>query len=250
MSSHTRLVQSGLVLGVRVRSFTPVTTNKICANSVACAKRMPLTYASMLLCTAAISGVPFLSGFYSKDAILGFAADTWSQGAGPAAYLPLALLALAAPLTALYMFRMFLLTFSGEARSEHAAQAKEVPLPMSVPLILLGLGAVFGSLLWIAHPHPSESGHSTATLLAGVSLVIGLGAALLYFQFKKASPSSASAALGPFARAGAWTLWSRRFLPGCDCRADPASRSRLRKLRSTHRRWSGTRPRQLGDSRR
>jgi NADH-quinone oxidoreductase subunit L len=164
-------------------------------------KRMPLTFASMLLCTAAISGVPFLSGFYSKDAILGFAADTWSQGAGPAAYLPLALLALAAPLTALYMFRMFLLTFSGEARSEHAAQAKEVPLPMSVPLILLGLGAVFGSLLWIAHPHPSESGHSTATLLAGVSLVIGLGAALLYFQFKKASPSSARAALGPFARA-------------------------------------------------
>ena len=164
-------------------------------------KRMPLTYASMLLCTAAISGVPFLSGFYSKDAILGFAADTWSQGAGPAAYLPLVLLALAAPLTALYMFRMFLLTFSGEARSEHAAHAKEVPLPMSVPLILLGLGAALGSFLWIAQPHPTESGHSTATLLASGSLVLGLGAALLFFQFKKASPSRAAASFGPFARA-------------------------------------------------
>ena len=162
---------------------------------------MPLTYASMLLCTAAISGVPFLSGFYSKDAILGFAADTWSQGAGPAAYLPLVLLALAAPLTALYMFRMFLLTFSGEARSEHAAHAKEVPLPMSVPLILLGLGAALGSFLWIAQPHPTESGHSTATLLASGSLVLGLGAALLFFQFKKASPSRAAASFGPFARA-------------------------------------------------
>jgi NADH-quinone oxidoreductase subunit L len=164
-------------------------------------KRMPLTYASMLLCTAAISGVPFLSGFYSKDAILGFAADTWSQGAGPAAYLPLVLLVLAAPLTALYMFRMFLLTFSGEARSEHAAQAKEVPLPMSLPLIALGFGAALGSLLWITHPHPSEAGHTTATLLAGVSLVIGLGAALLFFQFKKASPTRAVAPIGPFARA-------------------------------------------------
>ena len=164
-------------------------------------KRMPVTYASMLLCTAAIAGVPFLSGFYSKDAILAFAAEGWEAGAGMAATLPLVLLGLAAPLTALYMFRMFLLAFSGEPRSDHARDAKEVPLPMSLPLVLLGLGAVFGAMLWFAKPHPSEDAHHLATILASVSLVLGLGAALLYFQFRKRDAGRTAAALGPFARA-------------------------------------------------
>lgn len=164
-------------------------------------KRMPVTYASMLLCTAAISGVPFLSGFYSKDAILAFAAEGWEAGAGMAATLPLVLLGLAAPLTALYMFRMFLLAFSGEPRSTHAREAKEVPLPMSLPLVLLGLGAVFGAMLWFAKPHPSEGAHQTATILASAALVFGLIAALLFFQFRKLDPSKAAAALGPWPRA-------------------------------------------------
>lgn len=164
-------------------------------------KRMPVTYASMLLCTAAISGVPFLSGFYSKDAILAFATEGWEAGAGMAAMLPLVLLGLAAPLTALYMFRMFLLAFSGEPRSDYAREAKEVPLPMSLPLVLLGLGAIFGSMLWFAKPDPSDAAHEIATILASVSLVLGLAAALLFFKFRKLDPGKAAAALGPWSRA-------------------------------------------------
>ena len=164
-------------------------------------KRMPVTYASMLLCTAAISGVPFLSGFYSKDAILAFATEGWEAGAGMAAMLPLVLLGLAAPLTALYMFRMFLLAFSGEPRSDHAREAKEVPLPMSLPLVLLGLGAIFGAMLWFAKPDPSDAAHEIATILASVSLVLGLAAALLFFKFRKLDPGKAAAALGPWSRA-------------------------------------------------
>lgn len=174
-------------------------------------KRMPLTYASMLLCTAAISGVPFLAGFYSKDAILGFAVDSFESGAGPAAYLPLILLVLAAPLTALYMFRMFLLAFSGEARSDKAREAKEVPLPMSLPLLVLGVGAVLGSLLWLAMPHPSEEGHQLATILAIASLILGLGAALLFFQFKKADPARAAGLLGPWPEAARGLYGVDRF---------------------------------------
>ena len=164
-------------------------------------KRMPVTYASMLLCTAAIAGVPFLSGYYSKDAILAFAAEGWEAGASMAAMLPLVLLGLAAPLTALYMFRMFLLAFSGEPRSEHAREAKEVPLPMSLPLVLLGLGAVFGAMLWFAKPHPSDDAHQIAVILASASLVLGLLAALLFFQFRRLDASKAAAALGPWSRA-------------------------------------------------
>lgn len=163
--------------------------------------RMPITYGSMLLCTAAISGVPFLSGFYSKDAILAYAAEAWSGGMGAAAWLPLILLGLAAPLTALYMFRMFFLAFSGEARSQQAREAKEVPLAMKAPLMILGAGAVLGNLLWIVHPHPSDEAHTTATILASVSLVVGLGAALLFFQFHKLDAARAARATGPMGAA-------------------------------------------------
>jgi NADH-quinone oxidoreductase subunit L len=161
-------------------------------------RRMPITHASMLLCTAAISGVPFLSGYYSKDAILAFAAEGWQAGAGMAALLPLVLLVLAAPLTALYMFRMYFLAFAGEARTEHAREAREVSWPMSLPLVVLGLGAVFGAMLWLAQPHPSDDAHHTAVLLASLSLALGLGAAVLFFGVRKLSPSRAAAALGPW----------------------------------------------------
>ncbi|MCH2101543.1 MAG: NADH-quinone oxidoreductase subunit L [Planctomycetes bacterium] len=168
--------------------------------------RMPVTYVSMLLCTAAISGVPFLSGFYSKDVILAFAAQGWGGGAGMVAMLPLVLLGLAAPLTVLYMFRMFLLTFSGEPRSDHARAAKEVPLPMSLPLVLLGFGALFGAMLWFAKPYPSNAAHEVAVILASASLALGLFAALLFFQFRKLDPSQVAAALGPWSR-GARSLY-------------------------------------------
>lgn len=77
-------------------------------------KKMKWTALTMLVGTLAISGVPFFSGFYSKDAILGSAylfAKTRPE------HLLLAILpSVGAAVTAFYMFRMWFLLFAGESR--------------------------------------------------------------------------------------------------------------------------------------
>jgi NADH-quinone oxidoreductase subunit L len=86
-------------------------------------KKMPITFACMLVCTLAIAGVPLFSGFYSKDKIIqaGFLRvldpdhfDGWAVYA-------LIALCTAAALTAFYMFRLIFLTFFGEYRG-HAKE--------------------------------------------------------------------------------------------------------------------------------
>jgi NADH-quinone oxidoreductase subunit L len=97
-------------------------------------RRMPVTSWTFAVGVLAIAGVPFLSGFYSKDGIL---SGAWNRfpllfwiGLG------------AALLTAFYMTRLFVMTFLGRARSEHAGRAHESPVSMTLPLIVLGVLAV------------------------------------------------------------------------------------------------------------
>jgi NADH-quinone oxidoreductase subunit L len=83
-------------------------------------RRMPVTFACMTLCTCAISGIPFFSGFYSKDMIL---LAGWANLLEPArfdgwALYALVALALGAMLTAFYMFRLVFMTFFGEYRGD------------------------------------------------------------------------------------------------------------------------------------
>ncbi len=77
-------------------------------------RKMPITAYTMLVGTLAISGVPFFSGFYSKDAILAAAIARVAED--PRQVLLFVLPAVGAVLTALYMFRMWFLTFAGEPR--------------------------------------------------------------------------------------------------------------------------------------
>lgn len=105
-------------------------------------KYMPITFGCMLVCTAAIAGVPFFSGFYSKDAILlaGWAGVLDFEGGHFSGWNIYALVALAvgAMLTAFYMFRLIFMTFFGEYRgnleshmysAQIAAQGVEGPDP-------------------------------------------------------------------------------------------------------------------------
>ncbi len=128
-------------------------------------KKMPITAYTMLAGTLAISGVPFFSGFYSKDAILGNALFLVRQR--PEHMALFILPAVGALLTAFYMFRMWFLLFSGEPRKAeahghdhgHAApghghghddhghgspadHAHESPPIMAWPLIALAIPAV------------------------------------------------------------------------------------------------------------
>ncbi len=104
-------------------------------------RHMPVTYATFLIGTLAIAGVPGLAGFFSKDEIL------LNAFAGPHGHPVLWVIgAITAGLTAFYMFRLLILTFYGECRASHDVQhhIHESPPSMTVPLIVLAVLSVVG----------------------------------------------------------------------------------------------------------
>jgi NADH-quinone oxidoreductase subunit L len=128
-------------------------------------KKIPQTYMTMLIGAIAISGIPPLSGFFSKDEILGEAFKTgfywvWAIGI------------VVAVMTAFYMFRLIGLTFWGKSRVDPAVEPKihESPAVMTIPLWLLAIPSVaLGAILsWPGPPLGPLFGHDGETgLLAG-----------------------------------------------------------------------------------
>jgi NADH-quinone oxidoreductase subunit L len=124
-------------------------------------KRLPHTHLTFLLGCLAIAGIPPLSGFFSKDEILAAAFL-----ASPIYYI----LGLAGALmTAFYMFRLYTLTFLGEARFHEDAHhpVHESPWQMTVPLWILGILSVVGG--WIGFPEwILPNAHRLEALLAPI----------------------------------------------------------------------------------
>jgi NADH-quinone oxidoreductase subunit L len=165
-------------------------------------RKIPITYATMLVGSVAIAGIPPLAGFFSKDEILGEAFKfgfTWVWAIG----------LFVALLTAFYMFRLMGLTFWGAFRGPKAVwdRIHESPPVMTVPLILLAipsalagmaLGLPFGDSVltrWLkpvfeeaevmlARPHEAFElfGIDGGLILASVTVaVIGVVVAWRYF---------------------------------------------------------------------
>jgi NADH-quinone oxidoreductase subunit L len=119
-------------------------------------KYMPVTFVTMAVGWLAISGVPLLSGFFSKDAIL-FRTFTTDVLPAPLPKLLWFVAAVTSLLTAVYMTRLIVLTFKGDERFadageasghdhaglSHDAKPHESPKSMVIPLIVLALGAIF-----------------------------------------------------------------------------------------------------------
>jgi NADH-quinone oxidoreductase subunit L len=108
-------------------------------------KKLKITFATMMIGTIAIAGLPPFSGFFSKDEILAHAYQEnkvlWAIGL------------ITAFLTAFYMFRMMFLTFFGKYRGTHYAEEKihESPSNMTIPLIVLAVLAAVGGLINVPH---------------------------------------------------------------------------------------------------
>ena len=105
------------------------------------AKKLPYTYAFMLIGTLALTGFPFLSGFYSKDAIIEFAYLKNSSLGNYAATIGI----ITAFLTSIYSWRLFFKVFHGPYNNKVIPinETHESPIVMLAPLIFLGIGAVF-----------------------------------------------------------------------------------------------------------
>ncbi len=109
-------------------------------------KQLPYTYTFMLIGTLALTGFPFLSGFYSKDAIIEFAYLSNSILGNYAVVVGI----FTAFLTSIYSWRLFFKTFHGSYNNKKMSikEANESPLEMLVPLFFLGIGAIAAGFIF------------------------------------------------------------------------------------------------------
>ena len=109
-------------------------------------KKLPYTYALMIIGTLALTGFPFLSGFYSKDAIIEFAFLKGNTIGFYAAFTGVC----TAFLTAIYSWRLIFKTFHGSYNNSNISikSMHESPLIMILPLIALAIGAIFSGILF------------------------------------------------------------------------------------------------------
>ncbi len=104
-------------------------------------KKLPYTWVLMIIGTLALTGFPFLSGFYSKDAILEYA---YLRG-NTAGYYAVTVGIFTALLTSIYSWRLIFKTFHGNYNNNKLKidTMHESPLVMLTPLIVLAIGALF-----------------------------------------------------------------------------------------------------------
>ena len=109
-------------------------------------KKLPYTYALMIIGTLALTGFPFLSGFYSKDAIIEFA---YLKG-NTTGYYAAGIGILTALLTSIYSWRLIFKTFHGEYNNKEIKieETHESPIVMLIPLFILSIGAIFAGILF------------------------------------------------------------------------------------------------------
>ena len=181
-------------------------------------RKLPVTFATFGLGYLALIGFPFLSGFYTKDAIIEAALDRHDT----AGYVLAGVAVLGAGLTAFYMTRLMLMTFFGRARWEDGVHPHESPATMTLPMVLLAVGSVFaGFLLVVAFPleswltpvfgEPEAAEHVIAPVTVGIVVTLvmflGVGAALL-FVGRREVPITAPVRVSPVTRAARNALYA------------------------------------------
>lgn len=148
-------------------------------------KKLPKTGVLFLIGTMAISGVPLLSGFFSKDEIL---ISAWNAE-NPVLFV---LAMITAFLTAFYMFRLFFMVFMGESRADHQEEVHESPTIMTLPMTVLAILTIvagyintpwFGTFLgdWLTDGHGHVEGPVWIMLVATILSLLGICLAWLIY---------------------------------------------------------------------
>ena len=143
------------------------------------ARKIPITFVTFAIATAAIAGIPPLAGFFSKDEILWLALASESGGSA----VLWTVMSFTALLTAFYMFRLLWVTFLTPSRMSHEAEhhVHESPLSMTSVLMVLAVLSAVGGFFHVYHflepvmtmPAENEALHHLKTPLIGVAIAIG-----------------------------------------------------------------------------
>jgi len=173
------------------------------------AKKIPITFVTFAIATAAIAGLPPLSGFFSKDEILWFAFAS-DRGGMPWLFVAAAATAL---MTAFYMFRLLWLTFFGTGRMDEktAHHIHESPWSMSGVLVVLAVLSTVGGFFSVPHflegmlPLPpiragAASAHMPIVIGSVVIALAGLAAAWWFYTHNGARAERARAHVQPLHR--------------------------------------------------
>lgn len=152
-------------------------------------KKMPITYITFLIAALTISGIPGLSGFFSKDEILLYAFAS-SKPYGKFVWF---LLTITAALTAFYTFRIVFVAFHGNFRGtkEEFSHLHESPSVMTIPLIVLAIGSIlvgYFSVSQFLEPLLGKSKlaipHEQKNIVMAVSIIAGLlGITLAWYMY-------------------------------------------------------------------
>jgi NADH-quinone oxidoreductase subunit L len=166
------------------------------------ARKIPITYGTMLVGAVAISGIPPLAGFFSKDEILGEAFKNgfiwvWAIGI------------VVAVLTAFYMFRLIGLTFWGESRVDPHVEPHihESPPVMTIPLVLLAIPSVVLGLLIGLPLGNSLIGQWLRPVFEGAEAALGRPEAQFQLFGIDGALLGASVAVAVIGVAAAWRLF-------------------------------------------
>ena len=155
-------------------------------------KYMRITFLTLGVASLAISGFPFFSGFFSKDAILSaaYVKAPWMFWVG----------ALTAGLTAFYVFRAYFMAFFGKYRGHH--HPHESPKVMTVPLIILALLSFAGGWInvprWLSPAFPLMQQENLTPMIISSSLgIIGILVAWFVYVARPGLAESLKIAFGP-----------------------------------------------------
>src|SRR5271157_1587853 len=177
-------------------------------------RKIQITFYTMAIATFAISGIPPLAGFFSKDEIL------WNAFAGPYPQKALWVIGLVtAGMTAYYMFRLLYMTFAGESRVPHEVEhhIHESPWSMLGPLVVLAALSFGGGWIGIGsnsplakfldpvfeNPAARHAAESSAALEYGLMAlsvavaVAGIAVAHKYFVSRPVTPERLAVPPGP-----------------------------------------------------
>jgi NADH-quinone oxidoreductase subunit L len=157
-------------------------------------KFMPITFITFGLGYLAILGVPPFAGFYSKDMII----ETAFNAGGIKGIILGSVTLLGAGITAFYMTRVMILTFTGKARWDEEAHPHESPLLMWIPMAILAIGSVSSGYLlsrgdalvnWLAPLFEHEEHHEELLAPIVVSAMalamVAIGIAIAFYKYSR-----------------------------------------------------------------